>query len=107
MFRLRDALLCLFFCVTALPSGATPFFARTYGMPCQACHNGFPRLNQYGMAFKANNFRIPGAEKDAPLAWQKTIPLSAQVKPMYQRFSPGGRKSQITDTQILSGGLLT
>jgi hypothetical protein len=107
MHRLCAAPLCLLFTGLASPSQATPFFARTYGLACASCHSGFPRLNEFGRAFKANNFRIPGAEQGAPLAWQKTIPLSAQVKPTTMRFNPGGGKSDFTDTQILAGGLLT
>lgn len=96
----------LVFALSLLPAQATPFFARAYGFKCQHCHSGFPRLNEFGLAFKANNFRIPGAEKDAPLLWQKTIPLAAQVKPTSQRFSPGSGKFDFTDTQLLAGGLL-
>lgn len=91
----------------ALPGEATPFFARSYRLSCQTCHSGYPRLNDFGLAFKANNFRIPGAEKSAPLAWQKTIPLATQIMPIHQRFSPGHGQSDYTDTQLLAGGLLT
>lgn len=86
---------------------ATPFFARQYNLPCATCHNGFPRLNAFGLAFKANNFRIPGSEKEAPLAWQRTVPLATQVQPTYMRFHPGKGKAEFTDTQLLAGGLLT
>ncbi len=41
------------------------------------------------------------------MAWQKTPPLATQIEPTYQRFSPGRRKSQYTDTQLLAGGLLS
>ena len=88
-------------------AGATPFFARTYHFSCQTCHNGYPRLNDFGQAFKANGFRIPGAEKTAPLAWKKTVPLAVQVLPTQERFSPGQGHAEFTDTQLLAGGLLT
>lgn len=103
--------LCLWMGVPLLfltqPALSTPYFARTYGLTCRTCHSGFPRLNAFGLAFKANNFRIPDAEKEAPLAWQKTIPLAVQVKPTLQRTHPGAGKVQFTDTQLLAGGLLT
>ena len=85
---------------------ATPFFARAYHLSCQTCHSGFPRLNAFGLAFKYNDFRIPGGEREARLAW-KTLPITAQVEPIYQRTSPGSSKNQYTDTQLLAGGLLT
>lgn len=91
---------------TAAVVRATPFFARTTNLSCQTCHSGFPRLNAFGLAFKANAFRIPGAEKEARLAW-KTVPLAVQVEPLYQRSSPGSVKNQYTDTQLLAGGLLS
>ncbi|HLV80221.1 MAG TPA: hypothetical protein VKT32_08055 [Chthonomonadaceae bacterium] len=93
--------------VFAGPAQATPFFARTYNFQCTACHSGFPRLNAFGLAFKANGFRIPGAEKSAPLAWQKTVPLAMQIQPTLERFSPGQGEAQFTDSQLLAGGLLT
>src|SRR5438270_6735229 len=98
----RPAVLSAVFFLLLLsqPVLATPFFARTYHMKCENCHSGFPRLNAFGLAFKANNFRIPGAEKDAPLAWERTIPLAAQVKPQIMHFHPGGITSQFTDTQV-------
>ena len=85
---------------------ATPFFARTYHFPCITCHSGFPRLNAFGLAFKANNFRIPGAEKSAPLAWQKTVPLAMQIEPAQENFN-SPPIVRFTDTQLLAGGLLT
>jgi hypothetical protein len=105
------AALCWIFAIFCLlrtaPAHATPFFARTYNMKCDSCHSGFPRLNEFGLAFKANNFRIPGEEKNALLAWKKTILLAVQVKPTWMQFQPGSGKAQFTDTQLLAGGLLT
>lgn len=107
MARVQISLIALLAAITALPVHATPFFARTYGFRCQACHSGCPRLNAFGLEFKANNFRIPGMEKSAPLAWSKTFPFTAQVQPFYERFSPGKVVVPFTDTQLLGGGLLT
>lgn len=100
------AILFLFF-AAAVPARATPFFARMYRLSCQSCHSGFPQLNSFGLAFKANGFRIPGAEKSAPMAWQKTVPIAVQVVPTLTRFEPGRVESDYTDTQVLAGGLLT
>lgn len=104
LLRLIPAVLLF---AAVLPAHATPFFARNYGLSCQTCHSGFPRLNEFGLYFKANNFRIPGLEKNPPLAWHNSPPFTAQVQPVYQRFSPKPNVSQYTDTQLLVGGLLT
>lgn len=52
---------------------ANPTFARQTGKPCNFCHQGVPRLNDTGLAFKANGFALPdsgkapdGERKDAP-----------------------------------------
>lgn len=85
---------------------ATPFFARQLNMACSACHNGFPRLNAFGFAFRANNFRLPGDSASTPLIWKKTVPLAVQVKPTWTQFQPGSFKVQFTETQLLGGGLV-
>ena len=108
--RLRSILIGLVFTALLLcghSAHASPFFARTYNMRCTVCHSGVPRLNTFGLEFKANNFRIPGMEKSAPLAWKKTVPLAFKVQPTQMRFTPGAHKAEFTDTQILAGGLLT
>src|SRR5262249_10751662 len=105
--RITCQLLVVFaFLLAACSSKATPFFARQFGMPCASCHSGFPRLNEFGLAFKANNFRIPGPEDKSSLIWRKTIPIAARVKPSIQRFyfEPGSFKGDITETQVLAGG---
>jgi hypothetical protein len=38
---------------------ATPNFARQTGRNCNFCHNGAPRLNDTGLAFKNNGFIFP------------------------------------------------
>lgn len=38
---------------------AMPNFARKYNMTCTGCHNGIPRLNEFGFKFRAAGFRTP------------------------------------------------
>jgi hypothetical protein len=45
-------------------AGATPNFARQTRRNCNFCHNGAPRLNDTGLAFKNNGFIFP--ESNAP-----------------------------------------
>ena len=42
---------------------ANPNFARQTGRPCNFCHNGAPRLNAAGLAFKNNGFTFPESNK--------------------------------------------
>src|SRR5437588_4387633 len=67
-------------------SYAIPAFSRQYGTSCSTCHIDFPKLNDFGKAFKDAGFKFPkddeallkvppvmlGAPANAEL-WPKTI----------------------------------
>src|ERR1039458_2508562 len=53
------AMLLTFTLVLAQPSLATPAFARKYGTSCSTCHLDFPKLNDFGKAFKDAGFKFP------------------------------------------------
>ena len=38
---------------------AIPAFARMYGTSCSTCHLDFPKLNDFGKAFKDAGFKFP------------------------------------------------
>lgn len=40
-------------------SSAIPAFARQYGTSCTTCHSDFPKLNDFGKAFKDAGFKFP------------------------------------------------
>src|SRR5437868_11375525 len=40
-------------------SYAIPAFARMYGTSCSTCHLDFPKLNDFGKAFKDAGFKFP------------------------------------------------
>jgi hypothetical protein len=43
-----------------------PAFARKYKTSCMTCHNGFPKLNAFGEAFRRNGYQFPaGADPEA------------------------------------------
>jgi hypothetical protein len=48
------------------PARAIPAFARKYGLPCSACHEAWPMLNNFGQTFKDNGYQL-GNERDAPI----------------------------------------
>lgn len=49
------------FLVLMLPQkvDAIPAFARQYGTSCTTCHNDYPKLNDFGKAFKDAGFKFP------------------------------------------------
>ncbi len=48
------------------PANAIPAFARKYGLPCSACHIGWPELNNFGQVFRDNGYQMMN-ERDSPI----------------------------------------
>ena len=49
-----------FVLLAMVPSGkAIPAFSRKYQTSCTTCHNNYPELNDFGVAFKKNGFKFP------------------------------------------------
>ncbi len=69
------ALLAVFF--TPRRIDAIPYFAHEYGMTCQKCHTVVPRLTEFGAAFEAHGFAIPGARPRA------TLPVAVKINTAY------------------------
>jgi hypothetical protein len=60
--RMRIAVLCICFGLFLLlpaSSHAIPAFARQYQTSCSTCHSDFPKLNDFGKAFKDAGFKFP------------------------------------------------
>lgn len=63
------------------PSHAIPAFARKYGLPCSACHIGWPILNNFGLAFKDNGFQL-GNDRDSPIYQNPAYwPMTFRITP--------------------------
>jgi len=60
---------------------AVPAFARKYGLPCSACHTAWPKLNDFGTAFRDRGYQI-GNDRDSPI-WQNPsyFPITARITP--------------------------
>jgi hypothetical protein len=73
-----------------IPAGkvyAIPAFARKYGMPCSACHEAWPKLNNFGQSFKDNGYQM-GNDRDAPIFQQPAYwPVSFRMTPHWHRES--------------------
>ncbi len=55
---------------------AIPAFARKYKTSCQTCHNGFPKLNAFGDAFRRNGYQFPGGT-DAEYVKEEPVSLGS------------------------------
>jgi hypothetical protein len=62
---------------------AVPAFARKYGLPCSACHTAWPKLNDFGTAFRDRGYQI-GNDRDSPI-WQNPayFPMTARITPQW------------------------
>ena len=95
-------------------ASAIPAFARMYGTSCSTCHIDFPKLNDFGKAFKDAGFKFPkddesmlkippvmlGAPANAELwpkaIWPGTIPGQPPVGFRYNnylQFTSGSRNN--------------
>jgi hypothetical protein len=62
-----------------------PAFARKYGLPCSACHEAWPMLNNFGQTFKDNGYQL-GNERDAPIYQDPGYwPIMFRTTPFWHR----------------------
>ena len=73
----------------AMPDAAEamPAFARQYNISCSTCHSAYPRLNDFGEAFAAANFRLPN--------WRESNTVdTGDPKLVLQKFPPFAIRAQ-------------
>ena len=76
-------LLSSFVLVSSQPGHAIPAFARKYGLPCSACHIGWPILNDFGLQFRDNGYQL-GNDKDSPIYQNPAyFPITFRVTPKW------------------------
>lgn len=67
------------------PALGIPAFARKYGLPCSACHEAWPMLNNFGQTFKDNGYQL-GNGKDAPIYQDPSYwPIMFRTTPLWHR----------------------
>lgn len=88
-------------------SEAIPLFARQYGVSCEKCHSVIPHLNDFGAAFLAYGYRMPGV-KPGP-----AFPLAAKVNLVYssQNQGPGPNgeglpKAVVDEVELFTTGAI-
>ena len=118
--RKLRAFVLLFFAAAALTAGtqstlaspipvggvrAIPVFARKYGMPCSACHEAWPKLNNFGQTFKDNGYQM-GNDRDAPIFQQPAYwPIALRITPHWHRESVN--RTDIFNPAVGDGGTTT
>ena len=79
MRRIVPALLLVFafLLLGTVPSYSIPAFARKYKTSCMTCHNGFPKLNAFGEAFRRNGYQFP-AGTDPEVIKEEPVSLGSE-----------------------------
>ena len=74
------------------PAYAIPAFARKYNLPCSACHEAWPKLNNFGQVFRDNGYQLNNG-KDSPI-WQSPsyFPITFRITPQWHRESASNQK---------------
>jgi len=115
--RLAASLAVLTFLLALWPSrvGAIPVFARKYGFRCTMCHVQFPKLNDFGQAFRDNGYRVMDKEAEEQTAFETPAPVALRTSAGYNHETvdnPGGepadvRALQLNGLDLLSAGLFS
>ena len=90
-------LLAFFFLGSIRSALAIPAFARKYGLPCSACHEGWPKLNSFGQTFKDNGYQLMN-DRDAP------IYQNASYWPVAMRITPHWHYESVGNTTVDAAG---
>lgn len=95
------------------PARAIPAFARKYGLPCSACHEAWPKLNNFGQVFRDNGYQL-GNNRDAPIYQEPSyFPITFRVTPEWHRESndrravdvvPGTPSSGLVESRVTTSG---
>ena len=109
----RELLVLALLLTMAGSAHAIPAFARKYGLPCSACHQAWPMLNNFGQTFKDNGYQL-GNDRDAPVYQQPGYwPIMFRVTPTWHRESnnrravdkvPGNASSGLTESTVTQSG---
>jgi hypothetical protein len=79
--------------VTTPKASAIPAFSRKYQTSCTTCHNNFPELNDFGVAFKKNGLKFPKDDetfvKDIPVLLGSKAQKEAFPEALYPGELPG------------------
>jgi len=98
---------------SVLPAHGIPAFARKYGLPCSACHEAWPMLNNFGQTFKDNGYQL-GNERDAPIYQEPSYwPIMFRTTPQWHRENnkrqaldrvPGNPSSGLVESSVTTSG---
>jgi hypothetical protein len=86
---LATVLVALFVVVPAHKVQAIPAFSRQYGTSCSTCHIDFPKLNDFGKAFKDAGFKFPKDDESMVKIPPVMLGAPAQIELWPKTIWPG------------------
>ena len=112
--RMGMQLLVLGTLLTAVQQAyAVPAFARKYGLACSACHEGWPKLSNFGQVFRDNGYQL-GNDRDTPIYQESSyFPLTFRMTPWWHRETnnrtavdlvPGDPSSGMVESRVTRSG---
>jgi len=84
------------------PASAIPVFAHRFGLTCQTCHTEVPHLTEFGEAFLANGYRMPGRKA------KPAFPVAIRIQVAYSSAAPPPDaplpRTIVDEVEFLTGG---
>ncbi len=71
------------------PAVALPVYSRQYHVACSMCHSVPPRLNEFGYAFQANHFNMPGSDPHPKREFGSYLPVTTLTTVSYSNDITG------------------
>lgn len=89
-------------------SHASPQFARVHEVGCTTCHEIPPKLNETGLAFQADGYRLPMEMKTTHKTERSaTVPLAVWITGRFEdQGSDGASDALLPKVELISGGSL-
>lgn len=84
-------------------AGAIPAFARQTGMSCTACHDAWPRLNDFGENFRDRGYRTVNSNDKTWTKLLETVPFSFRATPIYQFIATTNQETDLGTRTIATG----
>ena len=85
---------------------AVPLFARRYGVSCSQCHVAPPKLNEFGEAFVARGYRIPGVEPRRTWPFALWISGRSETLPGISPEAEDRLRAYMNRIELIAGGRL-
>lgn len=90
---------------SAPAASAIPAFARRYGVACDYCHQGYPKLNPQGQRFEERGMRMAQEDPFVASEWLRGVPASLRASGL-RSFAEDRRDSGSGVFKAISSGSL-